>query len=335
MHLEKNWKSIKVAILAKHGGFLRWHTDLAEGFAQIGVHVTSINLRPSGFHEIREKIKTGCSTFNNQAIQHRVASQLNAAKPDLVIMMNRPGLANSAQELWRAAISRDALIAGWLCDSWEKIPASDAPNMDLLFYFDSASRPAMEEAYQDASKLHHLPLAANPARYPCHALPPKDRDPHLVFAGNCSANRKKFFQSLKAVGENIEIYGPKSNGVSRFWRNRCYNSDALSRLYGKYLGTLNILQTTNTVNGLNLRAFEAPCAGGVGLYPDVADLPLSFEPEKEILTYRAVDDIAEIMARLRKDPDKADAVYLAGKKRVLAEHTYKHRATQILEKAFG
>jgi hypothetical protein len=55
MHLEKKWKSIRVAILAKHGGFLRWHTDLAEGFAQIGAHVNSINLRPSGFAEIRKK----------------------------------------------------------------------------------------------------------------------------------------------------------------------------------------------------------------------------------------------------------------------------------------
>jgi spore maturation protein CgeB len=335
MHSENKWKSIRVAILAKHGGFLRWHADLAEGFSQIGAHVCSINLRPSGFHEVREKIKTSCSTFNNQAIQHRVAAQLKAAKPDLVIMMNRPGLANAAHELWRTVIPRKSLIVGWLCDSWEEIPASDAPNFDILFYFDSASRSPMARAYQDVSKLHHLPLAVNPARYPCHALPAKNRDPHLVFAGNCSANRKKFFHSLGAVGENVEIYGPKSNDLSRFWRNRCYGSTALSRLYGKYLGTLNILQATNTVNGLNLRAFEAPCAGGVGLYPDVKDLRLSFEPGKEILTYRTVNEIAEIMARLRKDPDKADAVYLAGSKRVLAEHTYRNRAAQILEKAFG
>jgi hypothetical protein len=134
MHLEKKWKSIRVAILAKHGGFLRWHTDLAEGFAQIGAHVNSINLRPSGFAEIRKKIKTGCSTFNNQAIQHRVATQLNAAKPDLVIMMNRPGLTHAAHELWRTVIPRKSLIVGWLCDSWEEIPASDAPNFDILFH---------------------------------------------------------------------------------------------------------------------------------------------------------------------------------------------------------
>ena len=59
------------------------------------------------------------------------------------------------------------------------------------------------------------------------------------------------------------------------------------------------------------------------------DLPLCFEPGHEVLVYRDVDELNDLYVRLRREPERAAAVGEAGRRRVLAEHTYGHRLTAL------
>jgi spore maturation protein CgeB len=84
------------------------------------------------------------------------------------------------------------------------------------------------------------------------------------------------------------------------------------------------------VHGLNLRAFEAAAAGGLGTYPLVPDLADVFVPGEEIVAYRDLPDLKVRIDALLASPARAAAIAAAGRARVLREHTFVHRAARLL-----
>jgi spore maturation protein CgeB len=323
--------ALRIAIIDKGGGLLTWHLDLAEGFRRCGALVLPLYLRASTWAEFVAKRRSGASHEANPSTQIRIAHELSAFQPNLIIVLNLTGLPGAAVQLWRDAIPRGTAIVGWLCDRGDSLPPGYSPGFDGLYYFDTSDRAGLAAEYAStAARLAHLPLAVNPDRFPLCTTPTAARRPVLVFAGNCTAQRREAIARLQAAGEPVESYGPNSGHRFRFWRNRRYSQSHLARLYGSHLACLNLLQSGNTHNGLNLRAFEIPCAGGLGTYPDVPDLPACFEPGREILVYHRLEELPEIMARLRREPGTADAMIAASRKRALSEHTYVHRAARML-----
>jgi spore maturation protein CgeB len=65
---------------------------------------------------------------------------------------------------------------------------------------------------------------------------------------------------------------------------------------------LNVRNEANVEHGLNQRSFEPLACGAVVLNDDLADLPLCFEPGREILVYRDAEELNALMARLRREP---------------------------------
>jgi spore maturation protein CgeB len=97
------------------------------------------------------------------------------------------------------------------------------------------------------------------------------------------------------------------------------------------LATLNINRDSMARYGFSppTRIFEAAGASAC-LITDAWDgLDRFLEPEREILSAQDGEDVAAILERL--DPDRARSIGAAAKRRVLAEHTYSHRAGQVAE----
>jgi spore maturation protein CgeB len=78
------------------------------------------------------------------------------------------------------------------------------------------------------------------------------------------------------------------------------------------------------------RVFEAAGAAACLITDYWVGIELFFEPEKEILVARTGEEVGEILKRLKAEP--ARAIGQAAFKRVLAEHTYAHRA-ELMERA--
>ena len=75
------------------------------------------------------------------------------------------------------------------------------------------------------------------------------------------------------------------------------------------------------------RVFEAAGAGACILTDEFEGIELFLEPEREVLVCR---DGAEVAARLRAlTPERARVIGAAARQRILAEHTYSHRARQV------
>jgi len=94
---------------------------------------------------------------------------------------------------------------------------------------------------------------------------------------------------------------------------------------------LNIKNELNVTHGVNQRSFEPYGCMTPVLHDEVQELGLCFDVGREILAYRSLEELHELHGKLTSDPTFAQSVGEAGYKRVMAEHTYAHRAKSILK----
>jgi hypothetical protein len=332
MHPTQQQSSLRVSIIGKKSGILSWQADLAEALVELGAQVQFHNIQCSSISERIEQICLKRRQLENEATCKRISKELTHFNPDLVLVLNKAGLTHSANDRWRAAVTDGTPIVGWICDRITALPPSQNPNFDGVYYFDSSSKVPLELAYEaTTASIQYLPLAASQKRFPYVPTPLEAIKPSLVFVGHCSASRKEEIEAYRALGGSIEVYGPKSDGLTSASNNRRFNHSEQAQLYRTHLACFNPLQIANTLHGLNLRAFEVPLSGGLGCYSSHAkDLPTCFDLDSEVLSYQSLEDLKEKVDQLQKEPERLQQMREAGRQRVLNAHTFTHRAEKIL-----
>ena len=79
-----------------------------------------------------------------------------------------------------------------------------------------------------------------------------------------------------------------------------------------------------------MRLFEATGVGAYLLTDFKDNLHALFEPDREVAAWRSVDDCLAVIGRMIGDADGRAAIARAGQARTMAQHTYRHRAAEIL-----
>jgi spore maturation protein CgeB len=94
---------------------------------------------------------------------------------------------------------------------------------------------------------------------------------------------------------------------------------------------LNISRSSMAENGFSpaTRVFEAAGAGACLITDHWEGIDLFLKPDEEVLVARDGQDVADLLAGL--DRDRAEAIGKRALARVLAEHTYAHRAEKVDE----
>lgn len=321
---------MKVNVLIIHKGCSvhTWCEDLRLGFAELGHDARAVTLRERSLDERRIELRPGYRRLDNPATIARIAGQVRTHHPSLIIFLNMIGLPGPAHESLRKAAQGAPMIA-WLADHVEQMPPGCLPNLDAIHVFDSATLPILQEIYRNTTaRLAFLPLAVNPARFPDRGIAWQQRRPSIAFVGNHTKDRLEFIRKLRSHGAAISCYGPRADAGWRFWRGRRISPTATAAIYGSHQLVLNMLQFPNTINGVNLRAYEIPACGGIGTYPDTPDLRESFEPNREIIAYQDAHSLVEKINSLA--PEHAATILANSRKRILAEHTYLHRAQSLI-----
>ncbi len=172
-----------------------------------------------------------------------------------------------------------------------------------------------------------------------HPVPKDDRFAcDLAFLGNRLPDREKrvedFFLNVAAqMPDSTFILG--GNG----WQDKPMASNI------KYIGhvftrdhnalncspkaVLNISRDSMAKYGFSpaTRVFEAAGAGACMITDYWEGIDFFFEPDNEILVAKTGDEVKEILSSLTKE--EADAIGQAALKKVLAKHTYTHRAEEL------
>jgi spore maturation protein CgeB len=196
------------------------------------------------------------------------------------------------------------------------------------------------EAYTalGAKACHPIYNALDPDTH--HPVEPDPRfEADLGFLGNRLPDREArvrefFFKPVEAMPERRFILG--GNG----WQEHAPQFDNLRYLGHVYtrdhnpfnctpLAVLNINRESMAETGFSppTRVFEAAGAGACLIMDRWEGAELFLEPDEEVLLASSGDDVIEHLRNLT--PERSREIGAAARRRVLSEHTYRHRAEQF------
>lgn len=155
----------------------------------------------------------------------------------------------------------------------------------------------------------------------------------VCFLGNPDVQRGNFINQLaekipvdvyghnwdKLVShKNVQVHGP------------VYGKDFWKTLY-KYRIQLNLMRPHNPQSH-NMRSFEVPGVGGIGLFPYTPDHDQYFVNGKEIFLYKDIDECAERSKELLglSTADAKKIRIAARSKSISSGYSYRDRASQAL-----
>ncbi len=260
------------------------------------------------------------------AAEKWVVSAVGKTTCDMVLCLTQ-SLRPEVLEILRGSVRH--LVAWWGdCPANMRGHGLLATAWDRIYLKDAAAVAKFRTAGLDAELMHE---AMNPDWHRRRSSGVSDE---VVVAGNYYGYRQFLSVRLMERGVEMALYGPppprwSDRRIVAAHRGRYIVRDEKSEIFGAALACLN---STALAEGdsLNCRAFEIAGAGGLQLIEDKPSVATCFEPGREVVVFKSIDDIVEATARARADRDWAHGIREAGHARALAEHTYHHRLTRLL-----
>ena len=156
----------------------------------------------------------------------------------------------------------------------------------------------------------------------------------LCFLGNPDEQRAAFL--LQLAGEfTIDVYGVDWNKYIRHSNITVYPpvyGDEFWQTLHKYRVQLNLMRQHNP-DSHNMRSFEVPGAGAIGLFPYTPDHAQFFVEQKEVFLYKNMEECRRYAGLLlNMTQEDADRIRIAARKKSLEEgYAYSDRALQVLQ----
>jgi spore maturation protein CgeB len=169
-------------------------------------------------------------------------------------------------------------------------------------------------------------------------LPPTPAaDIDVSFVGTVSPDHQQRIALLEAVAEryDLKLFGnpprtlPAASPLHRCFQGEVWGAEMYQALRRSKITLNSHIDMAGREAG-NMRLFEAT---GVGCYllTDYKDnLHTLFEPDREVAVWRSVEDCLAAIDRALDDAKGRAAIAAAGQGRTMAQHTYRHRAAEIL-----
>lgn len=169
-------------------------------------------------------------------------------------------------------------------------------------------------------------------------LRPAQNSFDVTFVGNfhqVHSSRVSFLESVcyripqtRVWGESVERLSPDSPirrcYVGQAWGREMYQILAESKMTLNHHG--DIPPYAN-----NLRLFEATGVGTLLITDWKENLPEMFEPGKEVVVYRSVDECVELIKYHLEHPVEREGIARAGQQRTLMDHTYYRRMQEFVD----
>ena len=206
---------------------------------------------------------------------------------------------------------------------------------DSLFVFDSFYMDEIKR--QGAKKVYYLPLATNPNRYKNISITEQDRIDYgydVCFVGLPFENRVEIFESLRDY--NLGVFGDgwekyfmlKGKKLPSYYRGQA-SGDIANKIYLTSKIVLNI-HHPQSVEGLNARTFDIPACGAFEMTDYKKNVEKHFEIDKEIVTFKNINELKSKIDFYLKNDDLRKDMAEHGKQKVLNEHTWVHRANDVI-----
>jgi spore maturation protein CgeB len=320
----------------------------ARALAELGHAVTVLDLAPfaggmdaiAGFSpqkNARRGVEASYVRFLGDGILAAVAN----VEPDLVLAMAQaPLMPPVLAEIGR----RGALRAFWFVEDhrlfgyWKELIGA----YDYFFTIQAGSFLG-EAAAASPGHVAYLPCAADPAVHRPLALDASEQaalGAPVGFVGAGYRNRRLAFRPLLDLGLRIwgsEWAGAGALDVAVQRGGARIATDEAVRIFNATAVNLN-LHSSTWVDGVdprgdfvNPRTFEIAATGAFQLVDLRSLLPPLLRPGVEVATFGDARELRDRVRHWLASPAERAAIAAAGRARVLAEHTYRHRMQTLLE----
>ena len=317
---------MKTLIIGKKN-MLLWLENLSEAFIQTNVENKILFLNELGFIEDlkRNIFKLVSKELMYANISKIIDGEIKKFQPDLIIVIS-PFMFN--EKIFECFDNFSNIVKyAWIGDRFTTSHKNIADKFDHLFYTDSFF---LEEGKNfNFPNGSYLLLAANENRF---FDKNQKREERLLFIASYTKQRMEFLKQINSI--NLKLIGAKWQ--KDYLKNIEYldkniNINQVVDEYNLSQFILNIKHEHNVVNGLNMRSFEAIASGGCLLQDYVKDIEINFEINKNILVYNNIEELNELILKMKKDKLIMNNLIKNGKELVLEKHTYKNRVNKILE----
>jgi spore maturation protein CgeB len=327
-------------------GAATYYRGLVRGLAELGHHVTFFEPDAYERQQHRDIDDPPWATVVVYAPEEWQRVLDRASDADVVVKASGIGVCDSELEAGVVTLDRPVTVF-WDVDAPATLARlerdEDDPLRALVPRYDAVltyggGAPVVER-YLALGARACLPVynALDPETH--HPVAPDPRfDADLAFLGNRLPDREERVEEFflraaelsprrrfllagagwdsRAVPGNVRVLGHVSTND-----HNAFNCTPLA--------VLNVLRASMAENGWSpaTRVFEAAGAGACLVTDAWEGVEDFLEPESEILVARDGDEVAALVEGLTAE--RADAIGRAARERVLAEHTYAHRAAQV------
>jgi spore maturation protein CgeB len=329
----------------------RYPESIAKGFRQNGIETIFFSypqppVGPSQIVAWDYLPRIGLTAFRTLWLSQTVRNVIKACKrAQLFVLIKGDQLPLDQYESLMDTVKCPTVL--WLMDSIDRVANGlERANMaNALLFFEGTDRPLLSQL---KVPYHQVALAADPDCY--YPMNECRKDLDVSFVGRLYDNRLAMLDSIMTIiPHSICI---KANFVGSY-RSRLHPSRT-SALLGRYPMTsrylihtynwnhdeINLLNNRSSVclnvfhpqskDSLNMRTFETCCSGSFLLCESNHALNRCFAVGQEMEVFESPQEAAEKILYYLRNNTIATRIALAGRERVLKDHTVKARTAQIL-----
>jgi hypothetical protein len=264
-----------------------------------------------------------------------LAAQIAAFKPTILYNQDPSGIPAA---LLRSMLPRGCALVAQIASP--RAPGTNWHAYDLVI----SSIPHFVASFrQEGVSAEYMPLAFE--RHILGRFSEVARDIPVSFVGGLTPSHRERIDFLARIAERVDdlaIWGdgaaalPADNPIRRRYRGSAWGPE-MFRVLRRSRVTLNkhIAVAENDAN--NMRLFEATGMGACLVTDWKENLPDLFEPGKEVIAYRSVEECLDRLRYLESHEAERQRIAEAGQARCLSEHSYERRMRELaalLERRF-
>ncbi|GAV23965.1 CgeB family protein [Carboxydothermus pertinax] len=148
----------------------------------------------------------------------------------------------------------------------------------------------------------------------------------VSFVGQPHGNRRQIVNELRVRGINVATWGYG-------WENGRVSVSEMILIFNQSKINLNLSNASKNINinQIKGRDFEVPSCGGFLLTQHNDKLQDYFKINEEIVTYYDIDDLVYKIKYYLEHDEEREKIKISGWQRVLRDHTYEKRFSDILK----
>ena len=308
----------KILLISHFEGERHAHAPLRRrALERLGCVVATLDLAPGGW----------LSRFRSGGLRARMERALAEHAPEVVLALG-PVLPGDGVVAELSGEGNPRWVLWWGGDDGAEPPSGSLEGYHAVWSADSDLAARIPGA-------GYLPHGCDPSVH----RPMRSRDEfraNVVFVGEATPHRERLLSEVVEFG--LAVWGPgwRHTRLRDYCRGDALAVEDYVRAYAGATIALNFHREgpdgqVPSAAGCNARTFELAAMGVPQVVDDRADLHSLFVEGEEVEVFRDPSELKTLVRELLHDPKRCETIAAAARRRALAEHTYVHRLSLLLD----